>query len=152
VDSARRKDWRRRGLLKAVRGAPRGLVVKVESLAAEAKVRREVAERAEVGARPKGRSLVAEAMWRAIDAAKVCDVAMPSARQEVGDSTAWELSKFYDGVASDSGPPSGAKQQEPPVRAFAFLARLHNHSARTITLVVVTPSSPLIYLRIPSHS
>jgi hypothetical protein len=79
VDSARRKDWRNSGLLKAVRGAPRGLVVKDESLVAEEKARREEAESAravEVEARPNGRILAALAMWRGIDAGVVRSVAM----------------------------------------------------------------------------
>jgi hypothetical protein len=91
VDSARRKDWRRRGLLKAVRGAPRGLVVKEESLAGEEKARREEAERVravEVGPRPNGRSLAALAMWRGIDAGRECGATMVivEARELVIDS------------------------------------------------------------------
>jgi hypothetical protein len=70
VDSARRKDWRKRGLLKAVRGAPRGRVVKFEGLEACAKVRREDTANTgalAVGDRPNGLNLAADAMWRGID-------------------------------------------------------------------------------------
>jgi hypothetical protein len=91
--------------LKAVRDAPRGLVAKDESLDAEANARRELAEKVEVGVRPNGRNLAAEAMCEGIDALWVCDVVMSPVRKRLVIAQLWELSNFYDGVAPDSGPP-----------------------------------------------